>query len=140
MKILLVDNDVVYANLLSEILSLYSHTVLKAGDGLEALEVLKGEYVDLVISDALMPNMNGLELHQNVRMDERFKHTPFAWNSGHKDVLGILRIDDPEVDFIFDKAGPLSAFLHFITSLDVALKMKHTRVAENASSFDTLQG
>jgi CheY-like chemotaxis protein len=139
MKILLVDNDVVYANLLGEILTLYSHTVLWAADGEAALEILKSEYVDLVISDALMPRMNGLELHQNVRQDERFKHTPFAWNSGHKDILGVLRIQDPEADFVFDKAGALSAFLHFVNSLDVAIRMKHTRTPAGAAASDALQ-
>jgi two-component system chemotaxis response regulator CheY len=36
-------------------------TILEAGDGQEALDVLSGNNVDVILSDINMPNMNGLE-------------------------------------------------------------------------------
>ena len=42
---------------------------LEAGDGEEALSVLKDEWVDLVLSDINMPNMNGLELIGRMHAD-----------------------------------------------------------------------
>jgi two-component system chemotaxis response regulator CheY len=43
---------------------------LQAGDGEEALAVLGNEWVDLVITDYNMPDMNGMELIQKMKKDE----------------------------------------------------------------------
>ncbi len=117
MKILLVDDDPIYLNLLGEVLSLCSYEVLRAPDGETALGLLKEEPVDLVISDALMPKMNGLDLHSNVRSDENLRHIPFAWVSGHDEILNVLHLDDPKVDFKFNKLTPLPQLLYFLTQL-----------------------
>lgn len=49
--------------------------VLEAGDGLEALEILGKENIDLVLTDCKMPNMNGIELMQEAK--KRYPDTPF---------------------------------------------------------------
>lgn len=49
---------------------------LMAGDGKEALEVLKDEWVDLVLTDINMPNMNGLELMAAMKEDELSSEIP----------------------------------------------------------------
>lgn len=51
-------------------------TMLEAGDGKEALEILKDNWVDIVISDFNMPVMNGLELIAEVKKDDRFDQVP----------------------------------------------------------------
>ncbi len=51
---------------------------LQANDGLEGLDILSKEVVDLVICDVNMPNMNGLELLKQVKRDEQLKKTPFV--------------------------------------------------------------
>lgn len=50
--------------------------VLEAQDGKDALEILSMAAVDLIISDLHMPNMNGLELVENVRSHSRHKDVP----------------------------------------------------------------
>ena len=77
MKILLVDNDPIYLNLMAEVLTLYSHTVLKAANGEEAFAQLRQGSADLVISDVSMPKMNGMNLHRYIREDERLKSIPW---------------------------------------------------------------
>jgi len=52
------------------------YDVLEASDGAEALKVLKGRTVDLVISDINMPNMDGLELTRQLRSQPAFSRTP----------------------------------------------------------------
>lgn len=49
---------------------------LEAGDGEQALGVLKDEWVDLVLSDINMPNMNGLELIGKMHADEIMRTIP----------------------------------------------------------------
>jgi len=127
MKILLVDNDPIYLNLLTEVLSLYSHTVIKANDGESALQFLKGEQVDLIISDVSMPKMNGMTLHMNIREDDRLRTIPFAWNSSYKELRDLLQVRDPNVDFNFDKAMPLSNLLYFVSHLDTSKRLRDVR-------------
>ena len=50
--------------------------VHEAGDGGEALELLKAHSVGLILSDINMPNMNGLEFLGRLKSDEALKHIP----------------------------------------------------------------
>ena len=50
--------------------------VQEAEDGVEALKKLNAEAFDFVVSDWNMPNMNGLELLQAIRVDAKLKHLP----------------------------------------------------------------
>jgi len=50
---------------------------IEAEDGVIALKTLEKEKVDLIISDWIMPNMNGLEFLKAVKKDDRFKGIPF---------------------------------------------------------------
>jgi len=47
-----------------------------AADGKEALKVLKDEWVDVVLTDINMPNMNGLELIAEMKKDELIRSIP----------------------------------------------------------------
>jgi two-component system, chemotaxis family, chemotaxis protein CheY len=48
----------------------------EAGDGLEAIEMLKTKKVGLVLSDINMPNMDGLQLLSHLRALEEFQSVP----------------------------------------------------------------
>ena len=50
--------------------------VLEAGDGLEALERIKAQSVDLVLSDINMPNMDGIQLLHELKASADHKHVP----------------------------------------------------------------
>ena len=63
--ILCVDDEPIIRNLCSEVLEEYR--VLPAEDGLEALQILETEEIDLILSDVMMPNLGGLELLQKVK-------------------------------------------------------------------------
>jgi len=117
MKILLVDNDTVYLNLLAEVLTLHSYNVMKAQDGAQALELLRQEPIDLVIADVSMPGMNGMNLHRYVREDYRLKDIPFAWNSGYRELRDILQVEDSRIDFKLDKSMPIPNLLHFLNHM-----------------------
>ncbi len=68
-RILAVDDEPNMRRLLEISLRQAGYQALSAANGKEALEKLKEEQVDLVVSDLHMPGMNGLELLKQMRMD-----------------------------------------------------------------------
>ena len=54
-----------------------AYTVIIANDGVEALQRLKEQDVSLIISDWMMPNMDGVELCKHVRNEQLTSHIPF---------------------------------------------------------------
>lgn len=57
------------------------HTVLEARNGLEALNMARKENPDLIISDALMPELDGFELLRECKQDEQLQKIPFIFYS-----------------------------------------------------------
>lgn len=74
-SILLVDDQKEMVDFISNDLS-KDYVVLKASDGLKALEVLKKERVHLVISDVMMPKMDGFELCKQIKTNLDYSHIP----------------------------------------------------------------
>ncbi|KAF0247701.1 MAG: response regulators consisting of a CheY-like receiver domain and a winged-helix DNA-binding [bacterium] len=54
--------------------------------GKKAIETLKKEKIDIVICDIEMPEMDGIELCQIIRMSEKQHHLPFIFLSSHQEV------------------------------------------------------
>ena len=52
------------------------YTVLTATNGAEALQVLDGNYVNLVVSDVVMPVKDGFELCKTIKSDLNYSHIP----------------------------------------------------------------
>jgi len=69
-KILIVEDDRELAQLFSKVLKKEGYITFQAGDGEEALKVLDSEYIDLIISDIMMPRMDGYELTRSIRESE----------------------------------------------------------------------
>lgn len=65
------------------------YDVLTASDGLAALEILKQHKADLVISDVMMPGMNGLEFVANLREKEEYKQLPVIFLSAKDQEIDI---------------------------------------------------
>ncbi len=73
--ILIVDDDEeLLANLKSKI-KRWGYCAISARDGIEALETLENNEIDLVLTDQQMPRMGGLELLQEIK--KRYKNIPF---------------------------------------------------------------
>lgn len=79
--ILIVDDEFEVAQSIESILEDEGYQVLTAGDGLEAMEVLKDKIPHLIISDVMMPLCNGLQLLEKIRGDERYKEIPVVFMS-----------------------------------------------------------
>lgn len=78
MRILVVDDFQTMRRIVINLLKqLGFSNVTEAGDGQQALEKVKGEQIDLIISDWNMPNMTGIDFLRLIRADERNKAVPF---------------------------------------------------------------
>ena len=63
-----------------------SFTVETAKNGVEAVEVLKSSHVDLIISDIMMPVMNGYQLCKEVKSDLELSHIPVIFLTAKNDI------------------------------------------------------
>lgn len=70
--ILVVDDDKHTRMLLRAILQAENYTVTTAADGIDALQILDREHIDLVVLDIMMPRMNGYEFTQLIRETDNF--------------------------------------------------------------------
>ena len=65
--VLVVDDDKEIVGAIARLLEMEGHRVLKAYDGLQALEMRTEEHVDLIILDVMMPNMDGMSATMAIR-------------------------------------------------------------------------
>ena len=76
MKILVVDDMASIRNVLLTMLKSIGYTDNdEATNGIQALNLMRKNNYDLLITDYHMPKLNGIELLKRVREDERLKHT-----------------------------------------------------------------
>ena len=76
-KILLVEDEADLRMLITENLESYGYEIYPAGDGEEGLRLIRELKPDLIITDVLMPKMNGNEFVKKVRELDIGKEIPF---------------------------------------------------------------
>jgi two-component system response regulator VicR len=92
--ILIVDDEYLIANILGFALEDEGYMTVIASNGQKALEVLTRERPELVITDFMMPVMDGLEFAETVRRrDDVFKELPILLMSGAQASIGEKRPD-----------------------------------------------
>ncbi|WP_240315134.1 hybrid sensor histidine kinase/response regulator transcription factor [Mucilaginibacter pineti] len=111
--LLVEDNKEILNYLTRELTSTYY--VLKASNGLEALDVLQRENVQIVISDIMMPVMDGIELVKKMKTDVQHSHIPIilltAKNSLNSKIEGLEVGADAYIEKPF-------AFEHLLAQLN----------------------
>jgi CheY-like chemotaxis protein len=97
---MVVDDDLGVLRLTARMLRLEGYTVLEAGSGAEALQLLETEPdIRLVLTDVLMPGMHGLDLATKVQQRERHPHVILM--TGHAaELSGQLEQRDPSVPLL----------------------------------------
>ncbi len=83
--ILLVDDEPEILELYSEVLALMGHDILRACDGKQALGVARRWHPDLVVTDWMMPRMDGVELCRALSQAEDLRDIPIVMHSGSGD-------------------------------------------------------
>lgn len=151
--ILIVEDSRTQAIELQYLLENNDYEVLVAKDGLEALAIIKQNIPDVIITDIVMPNMNGYELCRSIRNNPEWNQIPvilLTSLSAPDDVIEGLKCGaDNFLTKPFDKDSLLSR-LHYIlinrtirsaNSSELGLKIffggkKHTITAERAQILD----
>lgn len=75
-RILCIEDDQEMVDLIRLILSRRGYEVKGAGGGVEGLQIIRKEIPDLVLLDLMMPDMDGWEVFQQMRADEKTRHIP----------------------------------------------------------------
>jgi len=79
--VLVVEDSSSSRDITSHFLQQGGFRVLEASDGADALNILKQRHVDLILTDIMMPNMDGWAFYKEVRKDKRYNLTPFVFLS-----------------------------------------------------------
>jgi DNA-binding response OmpR family regulator len=80
-RILVVDDEPGFRRSLSRLLEMDGHEIIAAANGREALRLLSGQSFDLVITDVVMPELDGVELMEALRQASR--EIPVILITGH---------------------------------------------------------
>jgi len=96
--ILLVDDEERYREHIARVLTKAGYEVLEAGDGIEALSLLEKSQIDLVISDILMPRLNGYALVARLRA--KWPTMPVILTTGFLSQDAAKNMMSGSVDFI----------------------------------------
>jgi CheY-like chemotaxis protein len=89
--VLVVEDDFAIRDLVSEVLDAAGYRVLTAENGVEALAKIDAQPPDLVVSDLMMPLLDGVELAARLRSDPRFQKLPMIAMSGAMHLVAAAR-------------------------------------------------
>jgi CheY-like chemotaxis protein len=125
MKLLIVDDIAINRKLLRVTLEAEGHATLEAADGVEALQILALEPVDAVISDVLMPNMDGFRLCHEIRNSQTLHALPFIiFTSTYKSPDDVKLARTLGADKYLMKPAPAAAVLQALREV-TAQKLSH---------------
>ena len=107
-KVLVVDDDPVIVRLLEVNFEMEGFTVVTAVDGQDGVDKARAEQPDVVVSDVMMPKLNGLELAATLKADEATKHIPIVLLSAKAQVDDIRSgLDAGADDYVTKPFEPL---------------------------------
>ncbi|WP_110950232.1 response regulator [Pseudomonas bohemica] len=113
--ILIVDDEYLIADVLSFALEDEGYLTVTAGSGKRALSILDREKPQLIITDYMMPGMNGIEFAEAVRAHRSMQGVPIMLMSGAQAHLGMAR---PDLFVqVFDKPFDIHAVVSKVKSL-----------------------
>jgi adenylate cyclase len=107
-RILVVDDNASNRDLLFRRLSHDGHRVSKAASGRRALEILGVEDFDLVLLDLMMPDLNGFQVLERLKADERLHNIPVIMISGLQETDSVIRcIEAGAEDYLSKPFNPV---------------------------------
>jgi len=137
--ILVVDDDKDIRNMIKIYLQNDNYSVLLAKDGNEALEILEGSKVDLVVLDIMMPGMDGMETCMKIRENHRM---PIIFLSAKgEDMDKIMGLSAGGDDYLTKPFNPMELTARVkanIRRVDVFDKIEESGEKEDIITIDDL--
>ena len=100
------------------------NSVYEAGDGTQALEMLQGLKVDLILSDWNMPNMSGLEMVNKIRENPKMNDVPVIFITAENEKSAILKsLMSGVTDYIVKPFPDLTVKQKICVALKVQVKV-----------------
>jgi len=90
-SVLIVDDYMAVRKTIKELVQTLGLIPIEAENGLKAQEVLKNQPIDLVVTDLVMPEMDGFELTEAIKNDPALRRIPVVIISTHADSKYIFR-------------------------------------------------
>ncbi|MEW6260271.1 MAG: response regulator [Thermodesulfobacteriota bacterium] len=128
--ILVVEDSKTQAMILQDLLQTQGYEVLVSHDGNEAIETLLHRVPDLIISDIVMPNMDGFELCRRIRSNPRLRRIPVALLTSLSDPGDVLKALISGADFFLTKPYDEKRLIQRVRSI---LESFHIRRSGNSS-------
>ncbi|HET9597115.1 MAG TPA: response regulator [Anaeromyxobacteraceae bacterium] len=113
MTVLVVDDDVVINEVLTELLASEGYDVVAAADGLEGLEAFERSAPGLVVADVMMPRLNGQEMVRALRSRPAGRDVPIIVISAAR----AMGREDFGQDLFIEKPFDLDVFLGHVKTL-----------------------
>ena len=136
--LLVEDNDELRTFIKNALSSHY--TIIEAADGEQGLQMATERYPNLIISDIMMPRMNGIELCRQIKSNEQTRHIPFILLSAKDALESKLEGVESGADFYFSK--PVSINLLLLTLRNIFIQQDKLRerytIANQADSKQTV--
>ncbi len=132
-KILVCDDDKEIVEAIEIYLTQDGHQVLEAYDGIEAVEILKKESVDLLIMDIMMPRMDGIRATLKIREEHNIPIIILSAKS--EDADKILGLNIGADDYITKPFNPLELVARVKSHLRRYMQLGSTAVKENEAVY-----
>ena len=137
-KVLIVDDSPTNRRRLRSTLEAKGHQTIEAADGLEGLEKLRSTDVDAVISDVLMPRMDGYRFSYEVRRSEELREIPIViYSATHAPPADAGLTSNVGVDRFVPSPAPAGAILEALT--DAVVSRRSLRRVPGAEELDRLK-
>lgn len=134
LKILIVEDESRLASLLKEAISEYFHSVIIAKDGEEGLKRFKVNKPDIIITDIMMPKINGLEM--TIKIKELDELIPIIVLSAHSDKDKLLQAIDLGINKYFIKPFDPDEVLEHINKIAPTLNKRKKIKLKDGFVFD----
>ena len=135
LKILFVEDEVNISKLLKDALADYFYSFTVASDGLEGLEKFKNINPDIVITDIMMPNLDGLEMTKEIRKIN--EDIPIIVLSAFSDKEKLLKAIDIGITKYFIKPFDPEEVLEYLVFIANKLNKNRIVCLNEDFSFDT---
>lgn len=136
--ILVVEDEYGAAEVMELMLEAHGYRVASAPNGKAALELLAGEKPAVIVSDFMMPHMNGAELGTAIRSDAALNDIPFIFTSGTSEE--VVRAAFSDYDGFLSKPVEIDSLLAAVHQLIGGRKPRISARDVNESMRQLLKG